>query len=69
MAEPGRLDRSVLTVVGSFAGADAADWDFWWAHALEKRLQTIQYLREVAYGDAAAGPVERVIEFTTREAH
>ena len=52
MAEPERsapsgVDRTAFAVASSFEEADAADQAYWWSQTPEKRLQTVQHLREV----------------------
>ncbi|MEM1117132.1 MAG: hypothetical protein AAF845_14115 [Bacteroidota bacterium] len=62
MAEPGRVDRTAFSIT-TMQEADAEDRAFWHAQTPEKRLQTMQLLREINYGDAASTGFQRVLEF------
>ncbi len=61
-----RVDRSAFAVVSSHDEAAEADRRYWWSRTPEERLQAVHLLRTRAYGDAASGRVERVLEVTQR---
>ena len=54
------VDRSAFSVT-TLADGDAQDRAWWWAQTPEFRLQEMQRLREIVYGDAATGSMERVL--------
>ena len=73
MPDPGRVDRSAFSIT-TFEEAEAEDRRFWWSQTPEARLQAVQYLREVSYGDAATARLQRVgcagltaLEFAERD--
>ena len=59
-------DRRAFSVT-TLAEGDARDRAWWWAQTPAFRLQTIQHLREVNYGDAATGRLQRVLEIARRD--
>ena len=55
-----QLRRGVLEVVTSFAQADQDDQAYWWRQTIEARLEHIQLLRELNYGDQATVRLQRI---------
>ncbi|MCH8030220.1 MAG: hypothetical protein IIB09_00165 [Bacteroidetes bacterium] len=61
-----RIDRTAFQVFTSFEEADEADRRYWWSRTPEERLQHMQHLRELNYGDEASARLQRVLEITRR---
>lgn len=61
-----RAIAPVLTVVESFAEAEAADRVYWWSRPPEERLRHIETLRRLNYGNRATARLQRVLEVTER---
>lgn len=62
-----RLDKTAMTIT-SLDAADKADRAYWHGQTSEKRLQAMQWLRELNYGrDAVSGRLSRLLEITRRE--
>lgn len=61
MSQEGKIDRTKLTVVE--LGESGNDLDYWLSRSVEERVQAIEIMRRVLYGDSAiAGRVESVLE-------
>ena len=43
-----------------------ADREYWLSKTIEERLEYMEYLRRVNYGDAASGRLQRVFEVVER---
>ena len=58
------LDRTAFSVVTM----ERADEDglYWASKTFEERMTAIEYLRRMAYGDAATGRLQRVFEVVQR---
>jgi hypothetical protein len=55
-----RLDKSVIEITTlDHADDDAA---YWWQRTPEERLEHMEYLRRLNYGDLATGRLQRVFE-------
>jgi hypothetical protein len=54
------FERVNLEAVSSFAEADKADREFWWNASIEERLEYMEYLRRINYGDAATERLQRI---------
>lgn len=62
-----RLDKTALTVT-ALDEVDKADCAYWHSQTPEKRLQAMQWLRELNYGrDAVSGRLPRLLEITRRK--
>ena len=59
-----RVDRTAFSVVSM----DQADEDgvYWATRTVEERLEAIEVMRRIAYGDAASGRLQRVFEVVQR---
>lgn len=60
-----RLDRSAFTVVRGHGNADLRAW--WHSRTAAERLEHVEQLRWINYGDPAAYRVHRVLEAAQRE--
>lgn len=61
-AAPSRLagiDRSAVSVAGSFEEGDRLDREYWWRLTPEQRLQALEFSRQVAYGYGNGKPFPR----------
>ena len=54
-----RLDKSALRVCGPTD--EAEDRAFWQAQSPEARLQALEFMRRVMYGDAATARLQRFL--------
>jgi hypothetical protein len=54
-----RLDKTVVTV--SSLADDCDERAFWHAQTPEARLQALEFMRRVMYGDAATARLQRVL--------
>ena len=62
-----RLDKSVLKVT-SFEAEDAEEQRYWHAQTPHQRLEALEILRRLNYGDeAASARLQRFLEVTERE--
>ena len=61
------FEKVNLEVVSSFAEADKADCEFWWKASIEQRLEYMEYLRRINYGDAATERLQRIYSVTRAE--
>jgi len=59
-----KLDRRAVSVVTGFD--HRADDEWWWARTPAERLEYMEHLRRMNYGDAAAGRLQRVLEIAQR---
>lgn len=59
-----RLDKTVLEVKQSCDDLD--DKAYWLKCSAQERLQHVEVLRRINYGDAAAARLQRVLEVVTR---
>jgi hypothetical protein len=55
-----RVDRTAISVVQNFDDSD--ERAYWHSRTPAERLRHAQILRRIAYGPAADGPIERVLE-------
>jgi hypothetical protein len=62
LLEKARVNRRAITVVNSFAEADAEDRAFWSKQTPQARLRAMELLRRINYGKAASGRLQRVLE-------
>lgn len=60
------LDKTAFSVTATFAQADAQDDRYWWSQTCEARLQHVEYLRRINYGDQATAGLQRSIEIIKR---
>lgn len=61
-----KLDRSALSVVSSFDEAARKDKEYWLSRTPNERLEQMELLRRINYGDAAAARLQRVLEVVER---
>lgn len=59
-----RVDEAGLTGVSADGDSEKR---FWHSRTPAERLRHVQYLRQTAYGPAADGPMERVLEIVKLE--
>jgi hypothetical protein len=64
--KPVREIAPILTVVESFAEAEAADRAYWWVRTPLERLRHTETLRQLNYGKRAAARLQRVLEVAER---
>jgi hypothetical protein len=57
--QPG-VDRTALVVVSTFD--DSEDKAYWKSRTPSERLEHLELLRQINYGDEAAGGLQRVLE-------
>jgi hypothetical protein len=62
-----KFQRVPIEVFRSFKEADDADRQYWWSRTDDEHLEYMQYLRELNYGDAARGPMVKVLEYVRIE--
>jgi hypothetical protein len=55
-----RVDRTAFSVVSSFE--EAEDDAYWASRTPAERMAHLEVLRRIAYGDAATGRMEKVLE-------
>ncbi|MEK7441333.1 MAG: hypothetical protein AAB571_07560 [Chloroflexota bacterium] len=58
--------KRVLSVVESFAVAAAEDKAYWLSRTPHQRLEEIEDLRRINYGNQATARLQRVLEITQR---
>ncbi|NQU05046.1 MAG: hypothetical protein HQ568_03055 [Calditrichaeota bacterium] len=58
------VSRAHLSVVDL---GDKHDRDYWLSRSIDERLEHIEYLRRLNYGDEALGKVKRVLEVVERK--
>jgi hypothetical protein len=61
-----RLDRTAFSVVASFEEAEKLDEQYWLSRTPDERLQHMELLRRINYGDDAAARLQRVLEVAER---
>jgi hypothetical protein len=61
-----RLDRTAFSVVDSFEEAEKLDEQYWLSRTPDERLQHMELLRRINYGDDAAARLQRVLEVAER---
>lgn len=61
-----RIDRTAFSVVSSFEEADKQDKEYWLSRTPLERLQHMELLRRINYGDAATAPIRKIIEIAER---
>ncbi|MFN8386783.1 MAG: hypothetical protein U0X92_10230 [Anaerolineales bacterium] len=62
-----RLDKTVISIVSSFEEADRQDDEYWLSRTPIERLEYMELLRRINYGDDAAARLQRVLEIVERE--
>lgn len=61
-----RLDKSAIRVSG--LADEAEDRSFWHAQSPEARLQALEFMRRVMYGNAATARLQRVLTIAELQA-
>ena len=61
-----KIDRTAFSVASSFADADHDDTIYWWDRTPTERLRQLHNLRELNYGSAATGRLQRILEVTKK---
>ncbi|HEY3174226.1 MAG TPA: hypothetical protein VGK94_00535 [Candidatus Polarisedimenticolia bacterium] len=59
-----RVDRSAFSVAKASDGSD--EKAYWHSKTPEERLQAVELMRRIVYGDAASERIKRVFEVTRR---
>ena len=62
-----KLDRTKISIFSSFEEAEKADEEYWFSRTPEERLEQVELLRRINYGDAATARLQRVFEIVERE--
>ena len=62
-----KLDRTKISIFSSFEEAERADEEYWFSRTPEERLEQVELLRRINYGDAATARLQRVFEIAERE--
>jgi hypothetical protein len=60
-----RLDKTAVEVV-TFDQADEDDRAYWRSRSPAERMQHLEYLRRLNYGDLATGRLQRVLEIVQK---
>jgi hypothetical protein len=60
-----RLDKTAVEVV-TFDQADQDDRAYWRSRSPAERMQHLEYLRRLNYGDLATGRLQRVLEIVQK---
>jgi hypothetical protein len=61
-----KLDRTAFSVVSSFEEADQQDREYWLLRKPVERLQHMELLRRINYGDDSTARLQRVLEVAER---
>jgi hypothetical protein len=62
-----KFQRGPIEVFRSFAEMEEADREYWWSKTDDERLEYMQYLRELNYGDEATARLQRVLSVARAE--
>jgi len=63
-----KLDKTAFSVVSSFEEADEQDREYWLSKTPDERLQQMELLRRINYGEAATtARMQKVIEIVERD--
>ena len=54
------IRRGTIEVFHSFKEADDAERRFWWNATVAERLECMEHIRRINYGDAATARLQRV---------
>jgi hypothetical protein len=60
-----KLRRDVFTVASNFDQSD--EKSYWLARTPQERLEAVELMRRIIYGDEAAKRLQRVFEITQRQ--
>jgi hypothetical protein len=60
-----KVRRDVFTVGSLFGPSD--EKEYWLSRTPEERLEAVELMRRIIYGDEAAKRLQRVLEITQRE--
>ncbi len=61
-----RMDKTAFSVISSFEEADQQDREYWLSRTPLERLQYMELLRRINYGDDATARLQRVLEIAER---
>ena len=64
-SQPQRIDKSALSVVHEFGNSD--ERTFWKLQSHERRMQQVELLRRINYGNKATGRLQRILEIVKRD--
>jgi hypothetical protein len=59
-----KMDKTVITVSSLFDESD--DKAYWLSRTPQERLQYVEMLRRINYGDAALGRIQKILEVIER---
>jgi len=59
-----RLDKTAVSIVPLSQADD--DNAYWWSRTPEDRMQHLEYLRRLNYGEAATGRMVKVLEIVQK---
>jgi hypothetical protein len=59
-----KMDKTVITVSSLFDESD--EKAYWLSRTPQERLQHVEILRRINYGDAALGQIQKVLEIVER---
>jgi len=60
------MDKTAFSVISSFEEADQQDREYWLSRTPLERLQYMELLRRINYGDDATARLQRVLEIAER---
>jgi len=60
-----RMDKRFFSIVGFHDPPD--ETAFWLSKTPQERLEAVEYMRRMNYGDAACGRLQRIFEITQRK--
>ncbi len=58
------IRRGTIEVFHSFKEADDAERHFWWNATIAERLEYMEHIRRINYGDAATARLQRILSAT-----
>ena len=61
-----KLDKTAISVVSSFEEADKQDEEYWFSRTPIERLQHMELLWMINYGDDALAPIQKIVEICER---
>ncbi len=60
-----KMDKTSFTVSSLFDESD--EKAYWWSRTPQERLQHVEMLRRINYGDAALGRIQKVFEIVEQK--
>jgi hypothetical protein len=59
--------RGSIEVFSSYAEVEEADRQYWWSRSIDERLEYMEHLRELNYGEQATARLQRVLSVARAE--